>query len=113
MGSDISHDPATPTVDSDDPNYTEVKNEFIEPPGFCFTYTYDCTFISDKECCICSDEYKPNIVLHMLECNHVMHRTCLLHWYQTNQSCPLCRMGNVLEKDTSTKNGVFLQQWFT
>ena len=45
--------------------------------------------INNEECTICKDEIKEGI---KLECNHVFHKTCIIEWFNINQTCPLCRI---------------------
>jgi len=66
-----------------------IKKDLL--PGFNFAYDINCTFITDKECCICFKEYHNGMIMHMLHCNHIFHLECLLDWYQKSNECPLCR----------------------
>jgi hypothetical protein len=59
--------------------------------GFSFKYTEHCTFVPDKQCCICLDEYQPDTIVHMLPCNHIFHRDCISEWFQKQLKCPLCQ----------------------
>ena len=44
--------------------------------------------INNEECCICKDEIKEGI---KLKCFHIFHKTCIIEWFNINQTCPLCR----------------------
>jgi hypothetical protein len=45
----------------------------------------------EKECCICYSKYNKNEEVSQLNCNHIFHTHCLLHWLETKPTCPLCR----------------------
>lgn len=70
---------------------TKEKSISIILPGFSFKYTKYYTFIQDDECCICSENYYDDMIMHMLPCNHVIHCKCLQEWFQKDPSCPICR----------------------
>lgn len=42
-----------------------------------------------KECCICLD--KNNNEWIRTQCNHEFHKTCINNWYNTVNTCPVCR----------------------
>jgi len=42
-----------------------------------------------KECCICLD--KNNNEWIRTQCNHEFHKTCINGWYETTNTCPICR----------------------
>lgn len=63
----------------------------VELPGFSFEYDLSNSISDEIACGICLDDYCNGAVLQMLPCNHIMHRTCLLEWYQKSQTCPICR----------------------
>ena len=44
--------------------------------------------INNEECTICKDEIEEGIKLN---CKHIFHKTCIIEWFNINQSCPLCR----------------------
>ena len=47
-------------------------------------------YIDDKkECCICLD--KNNNEWIRTQCNHEFHKTCINSWYETTNTCPVCR----------------------
>lgn len=39
-------------------------------------------------CCICGEE---NNLARPVNCNHHFHLTCLLHWCEYENTCPVCR----------------------
>jgi len=59
-------------------------------PGFSFLYN-KCDFITDTYCCICYEDYYEGMPMHMLPCNHILHRACILNWYEKSSTCPICR----------------------
>jgi len=64
----------------------------VELPGFTFEYHSE-FLIKDNECCICHEEYKQGDLVHMLPCNHVFNRSCILRWYdQKSETCPTCEI---------------------
>ena len=48
---------------------------------------------SDIECIICMEKIEYNKI-EKLSCTHVFHNNCILEWYKTNLSCPICRKYN-------------------
>jgi len=42
-----------------------------------------------RECCICLD--KNNNEWIRTQCNHEFHKTCINNWYNTINTCPICR----------------------
>lgn len=48
---------------------------------------------SEFECCICMEKIEYNKI-EKLSCNHVFHNDCILEWYKTSLSCPMCRQYN-------------------
>ena len=46
---------------------------------------------SDKECCICLDDFKINNKIVKLECTHIFHTDCLFKSIRFINSCPMCR----------------------
>jgi hypothetical protein len=75
---------------------TKTDNHYVDLditsiPGFSFKLNKYCDFVNDKECCICFIEYYNGIDLHMLPCNHIIHKECIMEWYKKSMSCPLCR----------------------
>lgn len=78
----------------------------IELPGFSFKYGSEHDFIDEAQCCICHETYAEDNILQMLPCNHIFDRACLLEWYKKSQTCPICRLGEVIEKNIGVKNGM-------
>lgn len=50
-------------------------------------------FNSDLECCICMENID-YIKIEKLACGHTYHNSCILEWYKTKLSCPICRQHN-------------------
>ena len=48
---------------------------------------------SENECSICMEKIEYNKI-EKLSCNHLFHNKCILEWYKTNLSCPMCRQYN-------------------
>ncbi|XP_024401275.1 uncharacterized protein [Physcomitrium patens] len=47
----------------------------------------------DSGCSICLSSYSiEEIVCRLPGCNHIFHIRCLENWFQTDDSCPLCRV---------------------
>lgn len=84
MGDSMSHEKNNQSKDEVIP--------LVQPPGFSFNYEREASnFLREKKCCICFFPYDDDTVLHMLPCNHILHRPCLIEWYQKSATCPLCR----------------------
>ena len=45
--------------------------------------------------CFCMEE-KPNVEYVKLDCNHIFHTECLAKWLIHNNSCPNCRVPNII-----------------
>lgn len=47
-------------------------------------------------CSICQENYTEHDQKHLLklECGHIFHKRCILHWMKANAECPVCRGGN-------------------
>lgn len=48
---------------------------------------------SEEACCICMEEIEYT-KLEKLACGHIYHNNCILEWYNTKLSCPMCRQYN-------------------
>jgi hypothetical protein len=42
-------------------------------------------------CTICSDEYKDDDSVCVLDCSHVFHKNCIEEWGHYNPICPICK----------------------
>ncbi|KAI3728057.1 hypothetical protein L6452_16685 [Arctium lappa] len=43
-------------------------------------------------CAICMDDFKcHDDLIPLPSCHHIFHRNCILPWFSTNNTCPLCR----------------------
>ena len=47
--------------------------------------------------CFCMEE-KPNAECVKLDCNHIFHTECLAEWLIHNNSCPNCRVTNIINR---------------
>lgn len=48
---------------------------------------------SEEACCICMEDIEYT-KLEKLACGHIYHNNCILEWYNTKLSCPMCRQYN-------------------
>ena len=48
--------------------------------------------LKQKECSICTEDFKDNDDVASLPCNHLFHHACLLEWGHYNTVCPMCRI---------------------
>jgi Ring finger domain len=47
---------------------------------------------NEADCCICMDSYSDeDEVLQIIRCHHFSHHSCLMHWLNRNNSCPICK----------------------
>ena len=52
---------------------------------------------NEYSCIICMDENENEFV--KLNCNHIFHTSCLSEWLINNNSCPTCRLSNIINTD--------------
>ena len=45
----------------------------------------------EVRCTICLEEYKKEVELTVLKCDHTFHISCMEAWAKDNNSCPLCK----------------------
>lgn len=45
----------------------------------------------DSQCPICLEDLTVERAVQTKRCHHSFHKTCLKHWLQVNQACPMCR----------------------
>jgi hypothetical protein len=50
----------------------------------------------ENDCCICYSSIENPILLP--ECNHIFCGRCILEWYKTKNTCPMCRQKNSINK---------------
>ncbi|KAG9389483.1 Ring finger domain [Carpediemonas membranifera] len=48
-------------------------------------------FASDPTCAICRADYTYNENIRVLPCGHHMHQRCVDVWFETRNTCPMCR----------------------
>jgi len=46
---------------------------------------------SNKECCVCLEDFKKKNKIVRLECKHILHIECLFETIKFKNSCPMCR----------------------
>ncbi|KAL8272206.1 hypothetical protein Esti_003871 [Eimeria stiedai] len=44
----------------------------------------------ESGCAICFEEFNPSVLVRVLPCRHIFHRSCLDTWFQRSAMCPLC-----------------------
>lgn len=69
-----------------------VKRRLIKFIRSMISDSYISIEITDPDwiCSICYDnEYFNTICIK--NCNHIFHKTCILEWFKTHSTCPLCR----------------------
>jgi len=54
--------------------------------------------LAEKNCTICLDDFKKDIMLRRLLCLHVFHQECIDEWLKKSKKCPICN------SDVTTKN---------
>ncbi|XP_063792661.1 E3 ubiquitin-protein ligase RNF43-like [Pseudophryne corroboree] len=63
-------------------------------------YGFQMTTVAEDEaaqsCAICLMEYEEGERVIVLSCSHRYHPSCILQWFATNLSCPLCRRECIL-----------------
>lgn len=61
----------------------------------CLVYNQDMIFgniiNSDKECCVCLEDFRIKNKIVRLCCKHILHRECLFETIKFRNSCPMCR----------------------
>ena len=51
-----------------------------------------------EEFCFCMDD-KEDTEIVKLDCNHIFHTSCLAEWLISNNSCPNCRVTNIINRN--------------
>jgi len=46
----------------------------------------------ELSCAVCLEEMDADTCIELRECAHAFHRSCVHDWFQTNASCPMCRL---------------------
>lgn len=46
----------------------------------------------DYLCSICLNDFKSGEVAYKLDCDHHFHKLCISKWFDTNSTCPICRL---------------------
>lgn len=91
MGTDVSKNTNTNCLYSPLIAQKQVV-KYLNVPGFAFEYNKGCkNILDDNSCCICYHDYRNGMIMHMLPCNHIIHRKCLYEWCNKSNTCPICR----------------------
>lgn len=68
---------------------------------------------SEVMCSICFIPFEAQTVVNYLpQCNHVFHRECILEWFKSHGTCPICRLNikQILKEDDEGNDGHFLNR---
>ena len=52
----------------------------------------------EDTCAICTEDYKLNDEILILQCNHIFHKSCISEWVLFKANCPCCRKDINIEK---------------
>lgn len=65
------------------------------------------TEVDDRQCAICFAELAEKTAQTTLECSHSFCTSCILRWFQNNNTCPCCRaeVPNVVVQQSSNNDG--------
>jgi hypothetical protein len=79
--------------------------------GLLLTSIFLMTFVC--RCCICLSRYSVGELLRQIPiCKHVFHENCILEWFQTHSSCPLCRVSlQNLHRPSMISPAIVTQPW--
>ena len=47
--------------------------------------------INYQPCTVCQESFQEKEVVSILPCSHIYHKNCLLPWFTTHNTCPVCR----------------------
>lgn len=57
-----------------------------------------------EPCTICLEELKAGVLVRTLSCAHTFHSSCILEWYLSKTSCPLCKRDLLQNLDLTVQN---------
>lgn len=57
-----------------------------------------------EACTICLEEFKETVLIRTLSCTHYFHSSCILEWYMSKSTCPLCKRDLVPDHDLTVQN---------
>ena len=71
------------------------------------------TTVDERQCAICFEELADKTVQTTLECTHSFCTSCILRWFQTNNTCPCCRaeVPNVVPSRGGRNTQAFERIW--
>ena len=46
----------------------------------------------EKQCIVCLSDYEEGEKVLTLTCFHKFHNACIVEWFKTKDSCPVCRV---------------------
>ena len=72
----------------------------LEDLDFDFDFDFDYKFT----CSICLDPIYDENYKYVTSCAHHFHYNCLMQWCYFNNSCPECRVQNIMDISVSTFN---------
>lgn len=93
----IRHHRAVKVADS---QLAEKKRKFTEK----YPETHFSVQGESESCTICLEEFKENVLIRTLNCTHYFHSPCILEWYMSKSTCPLCKRDLMSELDLTVQN---------
>lgn len=87
-------------LDDEDENHGLNENQLQEIRDSAVDYVADSA--RSETCTICLEEFRNNENVNRLNgCNHIFHTNCILRWFETHNSCPICRNNATNEHSNS------------
>lgn len=56
----------------------------------CELHEQDPEITQKQHCGICLCEYQPKETIKITNCNHSIHKECLIPWLEKSNLCPIC-----------------------
>lgn len=57
-----------------------------------------------ESCTICLEDLKAGVLVRTLNCTHTFHSSCILEWYLSKSTCPLCKRDLLNDVDLTVQN---------